>query len=540
MFKNMKLGTKLIFGFGILLFMIAGIAGTTYYFTIAVKNNARTAQSESIVFANVAHQMKLDVIQVQQWLTDISATRAQDGLDDGLNEAEKHKETFLAGLSLFREMYLKKNDTVVIDKLKNIDIAFKDYYEEGKKMAKAYIDGGHTEGNKKKGDFDKVAEVLASNLDPFINQQTTALDTSTTSIVSSVDKLNMYNLIIVITALTFGIFMTVYMPMNIVTIFRKLLAELSSSAFQVASASEQISTSSQSLSEGATEQAASIEETSATMEEISSMTRQNADNASEAAKLVKACNGSVEHGNSTVIEVDVAMKDIAESSGKIADIIKIIEGIAFQTNLLALNAAVEAARAGEHGRGFAVVAQEVRSLAQRSAAAAKDITTLITDSVKKAERGTGLVKNTKEAFSGIVTQVKKVTGLVDEIATASEEQTNGIEQISKAIQQMDQVVQQNAASAEETAATSEELSSQAQEVKGLVDTIEVVVGKSDEDSTKKEVNTIDSKSKGVKLTNKKVIGASKKEARRKDFNYERNKLEYISPEESGKELVPTS
>ena len=106
MFKNMKLGTKLILGFGILLFMIAGIAGTTYYFTIGVKNNARTAKTESIVFANVAHQMKLDVVQVQQWLTDISATRAQDGLDDGLNEAEKHKESFLAGLSLFKEMYL--------------------------------------------------------------------------------------------------------------------------------------------------------------------------------------------------------------------------------------------------------------------------------------------------------------------------------------------------------------------------------------------------------------------------------------------------
>jgi len=258
---------------------------------------------------------------------------------------------------------------------------------------------------------------------------------------------------------------------KITTLFKNLLAGLTSGASQVAAASEQISASSQSLSEGASEQAASVEETSATMEEISSMTRQNADNAAEAAKLAKACSASVEQGNDTVIEMDGAMKNIAESSGKIADIIKIIEGIAFQTNLLALNAAVEAARAGEHGRGFAVVAEEVRNLAHRSSAAAKDITTLITDSVKKAGTGTELVKNTRGAFSGILTQVKKVTDLVNEIATASSEQTNGIEQISKAIQQMDQVVQQNAANAEETASASEELSSQAQGLNGLVDKI---------------------------------------------------------------------
>ena len=265
---------------------------------------------------------------------------------------------------------------------------------------------------------------------------------------------------------------------------RGIMVALAESSENVASASEQISASSQSLSEGASEQAVSVEETSATMEEISSMTKQNADNASEAAKLAKACNNSVEQGNSTVVEMDGAMKNIAESSGKIADIIKIIEGIAFQTNLLALNAAVEAARAGEHGRGFAVVADEVRNLAQRSSTAAKDITALITDSIKKAETGTGLVKNTRAAFSGILTQVKKVTNLINEIATASSEQTNGIEQISKAIQQMDQVIQQNAANAEETAAASEELSSQAQELSGLVDKIAEEVGrKSDRSST---------------------------------------------------------
>ena len=261
------------------------------------------------------------------------------------------------------------------------------------------------------------------------------------------------------------------MATKITNLFKKLLSDLTSGASQVAATSEQISASSQSLSEGASEQAASVEETSATMEEISSMTRQNADNAAEAAKLAKACSNSVEQGNNAVIETDGAMKNIAESSGKIADIIKIIEGIAFQTNLLALNAAVEAARAGEHGRGFAVVAEEVRNLAHRSSAAAKDITALITDSVKKAGTGTELVKNTRGAFSGILIQVKKVTDLINEIATASAEQTNGIEQISKAIQQMDQVVQQNAASAEETAAASEELSAQAQGLNGLVDKI---------------------------------------------------------------------
>ncbi|MBI2472286.1 MAG: hypothetical protein HYV59_13780 [Planctomycetes bacterium] len=262
-------------------------------------------------------------------------------------------------------------------------------------------------------------------------------------------------------------------------LFRNLLEELTSGATHVASASEQISASSQSLSESTSEQAASIEETSSTMEEISSMTKQNADNAVEASNLAKSCNNTAVGGNTTVTEMDDAMKKIYESSGKIADIIKIIEGIAFQTNLLALNAAVEAARAGEHGRGFAVVAEEVRNLAQRSSAASKDITTLITDSVKKAENGTELVKKTKEVFSGVVLQVKKVTDLVNEIATASAEQTNGIEQISKAIQQMDQVVQQNAANAEETAAASEELTSQAQALNALVDKIGKEVGAKD-------------------------------------------------------------
>ncbi len=290
------------------------------------------------------------------------------------------------------------------------------------------------------------------------------------------------------------------------SLFRNLLTELTDGATHVASASEQISASSQSLSQGATEQAASIEETSATMEEISSVVKQNSDNAVEASKLSKECNNTATSGNGTVIEMDDAMKKIFESSGKIADIIKLIEGIAFQTNLLALNAAVEAARAGEHGRGFAVVAEEVRNLAQRSSSAAKDITTLITDSVKKAENGTELVKQTKAVFSSVVTQVKKVTDLVNEIATASAEQSNGIDQISKAIQQMEQVVQQNAAAAEETAASSEELTSQAQALNALVDKISASVGsKKDDASYAHEQNSYDS---GRNVPGRRQEGAS--------------------------------
>jgi len=313
-------------------------------------------------------------------------------------------------------------------------------------------------------------------------------------------------LISVSVSVSVGAFVTVFLPIKITTLFRNMVTELIYGASNVASASEQISASSQSLSEGASEQAASIEETSATMEEITSMTKQNADNAQEASKLATACNLSVEHGNTTVVEMNSAMKKIHESSGKIADIIKIIEGIAFQTNLLALNAAVEAARAGEHGRGFAVVAEEVRNLAQRSSTASKDITTLITDSVHKATTGMELVKKTEDVFTGVVAQVKKVTDLVNEISSASDEQNNGIQQINKAIQQMDQVVQQNAANAEETAASSEELTAQAQALNDLVNKVGAEVGMENKASGAAVQSTVSKKRKTLPIITDKTAG----------------------------------
>ncbi|MFQ5687713.1 MAG: methyl-accepting chemotaxis protein, partial [Candidatus Scalindua sp.] len=234
---------------------------------------------------------------------------------------------------------------------------------------------------------------------------------------------------------------------KVTDVIKKMVGSLTETSTQIAAASEQISSSSQNLAEGSSEQASSLEETSASMEEMSSVTKQNAQNAEEAAKLVDMCSASAENGNTAVKEMNNSMEDINASSKKIAEITKVIDGIAFQTNLLALNAAVEAARAGEHGKGFAVVAEEVRNLAQRSATAAKDTTALIDDCVAKADGGAKLAGKCGEALEDIVTNVKKATDLTKEINNASIEQSEGISQVNNAVQQMDQVTQGNAASA---------------------------------------------------------------------------------------------
>lgn len=212
------------------------------------------------------------------------------------------------------------------------------------------------------------------------------------------------------------------------------------------------------------------------MEEMSSVTKQNAANAEEAAKLVDVCSTAAGDGSKAVDDMTNSMEEINKSSKEISEITKVIDGIAFQTNLLALNAAVEAARAGEHGKGFAVVAEEVRNLAQRSAAAAKDTTALIDDCVAKAVNGVQIASKGREALQEIVTNVRKVTDLTKEIANASVEQSSGIDQVSRAIQQMDEVTQSTAANAEEAASASEELSAQAQTTKEQIAILSAQVG----------------------------------------------------------------
>lgn len=242
------------------------------------------------------------------------------------------------------------------------------------------------------------------------------------------------------------------------------LSTVREAAESVTAGAEQITKGNEDLSQRTSEQASSLEETSASMEEMTSTVKQNADNAKQANQLAITARDIADKGGSVTVRAVEAMGEINKSSKKIADIITVIDEIAFQTNLLALNAAVEAARAGEHGRGFAVVAAEVRNLAQRSATAAKEIKGLINESIQRVNDGSELVNQSGKTLEEIVSSVKRVTDIIAEISAASQEQASGIDQVNKAIMQMDETTQQNAALVEETTSASQSMKDQAREL----------------------------------------------------------------------------
>lgn len=331
-------------------------------------------------------------------------------------------------------------------------------------LAQAAVEGKldtRADASKHLGDFRRVVDGVNNTLDAVINPINEAS--------SVLERVAARDLSARMTGDYKGDLAKIKNAMNsAVTNLDQALEQVSDATEQVSSASQQISAGSQSLAQGANQQASSLEEISSSLEEMSSMTKQNADNATQAKSLASESDGNAKTGSEAMVRMSGAINRIKESSDQTAKIVKTIDEIAMQTNLLALNAAVEAARAGEAGRGFAVVAEEVRNLAQRSAQAAKNTADMISESVKNADDGVKIASEVAKSFDLIAASAKNVNDLIAEIATASKEQSLGIDQINSAVAQMDKVTQQNAANSEESASAAEELSSQAEELQSMV------------------------------------------------------------------------
>ena len=489
MLSRFSLSAKIILSQAVPLVVLLLLAGALVLVTQSVRSKVTRAREESAVFYTAAWQMKLDVAQVQQFLQDVSATRGQDGLDDGFKKAAERRKNFLEGAAGFRQMFERERAAEDLGRLKELEAGFEEYYRTGTNMASAYVAGGPAAGNKMMPEFDAAAEKLQQRLKTFSDEQQEEFYRSLGVVQNEVTTLSNASIVAGVFSVIMGVLLVRLLLKMIVAPIRRVSESLGETARQTHLASEEISSASQSLAEGSSEQAASLEETSASLEELASMASRNSESTrlakqlgDEARQVAGTGRESIQVMSQAIVEIQArgremceAVDGISASSREVAKIVKTIDEIAFQTNILALNAAVEAARAGEAGLGFAVVADEVRNLAQRSATAAKETTGKITESLRQSQRGVEVsqrvaqhlndvqskVQAVEASLGAIGTKVQQVDETLSQIANATREQSEGVSQINVAVSQMDKVTQANAAGAEESASASQELNAQA-------------------------------------------------------------------------------
>ena len=471
---KMKLATKLALGFGLVLALLCLVAYTGFSRTTSLREDVTLLTKERLPQVEIIYSIMKHFDQSARAVRNIAFTTSESDNNREKEKYEKGKAGVFDILNKLEKMLVTPRGKELFAPMKANAVATFELMDKG-------IVLGMANKNEELGELilNQVIGVQNKFLEACESFSGYVVDLAEKRGEESIHEANNGVLQITFTAgvaLLLGAFLAFFITRSITRPINRVVEGLAEASDQVAAASGQVSSASQQLAEGSSEQAASIEETSSSLEEMSSMTKQNADHANHANQLMKEAQMVISEANRSMTNLTVSMTEISKASEETQKIIKTIDEIAFQTNLLALNAAVEAARAGEAGAGFAVVADEVRNLAMRAAEAAKNTAALIEGTVKTVKGGSEIVQATGKEFEGVASAASKMAELVGEIAAASQEQAQGIDQINKAVSEMDKVVQENTASAEESASASEEMNAQAEQLKVYVEDLMAVIG----------------------------------------------------------------